>query len=253
MNDDVLDVRLDDNGQQEGPPAGPYPGNEGCAGPTGQASSHHGSWTWPVLGVLLVVLLIAPAAYMLFGSSSARARRHFLRGVALQTAGRFDEAVANFQVAMRLDSRLAAAGVRLGLCKLHLGSVSPDAAYLQRLVEEASRGPVAALDDADQAFLQALEMAQAAPPAIQFPDAEQPGLNKVKANAYAGLGLTRVLRAAGAIGAGRGSEALQLSSEALGYANSARSHDPMNLLASLVGSLAELIQTWARVSDLGML
>lgn len=252
MDDDVLDVRLEDEAGQQAPQA---EASHALAGGPGLAppASRHTFWGWPALGLLLVVLLIAPALYILLGSATARARRHFLRGVALQTAGRFDDAAAHFQAAMHLDRRLAAAGVRLGLCKLHLGSVSPDATYLQRLVEESSRGPVAALDEADQAFLRALEMAQAAPQAIEFPDAEQPGLNQVKANAYAGLGLTRVLRAAGAVSGGRGHEALQLSSEALGYVNSARSHDPTNLLAVAVGSLAELVQTWARASDLGLL
>lgn len=253
MDDDVLDVRLDDEDEQQTPLASPAYGSEGALVPSGQAPPQHGFWRWPVLSLLLVMLLIAPAVYILFGSPTARARRHFLRGVALQTAGRFDDAAAHFQAAMRLDRRLAAAGVRLGLCKLHLGSVGPDASFVRKLVEDASRGPVAALDEADQAFERALQMAEAAPAATRFPDAEQPGLNQVKANAYAGLALTRVLRAAGAVGAGRGEEALQLCSEALGYVNSARSHDPMNLLAGVVGSLAEFVQNLARISSLGLL
>jgi len=254
MGDEILDVRLDgeDGGGGSGPRRPGVPGGEDASPPV-PTSPHRASWAWPILSLLLVVLLIAPALYILVGSPTARARRHFLRGVFLQTSGRFDEAASHFETAMRLDRRLAAAGVRLGLCKLHLGSVRPDADYLRRLVEGASGGQVTALDEADRAFYEALQMAEAAPPALRFPDTDQPGLNQVKANAYAGLGLTRVLRAAGAIGAGRGYEALQLSSEALGYVEFARRYDPANMLASVVGGVAELVQTWARFSDMGLL
>ncbi|MGD9518276.1 MAG: hypothetical protein AB7W28_02080 [Armatimonadota bacterium] len=240
-DDDVLDVEI------EGPRATtPPPGQQQSISP------HVGgiSWRWPLLAVGLLLLVILPFLYMTFGSAQARARRHFLSGIALQTASRYEEAIAEFEKAIELDDRLAAAAVRLGLAQLHLGSPAPDARYIRELLQRAMHGDTGALDAADKAFQKALEMVQRVKPTGRFPDAAQPGANQVRANAHSGLGLTRVLRASAALGAGQVPQAKAWAEDAINHARLARSADPGNVLASIIDSLAELLLGYANLGEL---
>jgi len=242
-NPHLLDVELDGDDQ-------PAPGAVPPGQPPPPVGHGGGFWRWPLLSLVLVALILAPVVYLLVGSPKARARRHFLRGVALQTASRFEAAAREMEQALGLDDRLAAAGVRLGLARLHLGSPAPDVGFLKDLLQRAMRGDTGPLDQADAAFDQAIEMADRAPPGGRFPDAAQPGMAQVRANAYAGRGLTRVLRASAALGAGKADQAQAWCRDALEQARLARTSDPGNLLAPMVDSLAQLLLTYASFGDL---
>jgi hypothetical protein len=95
-------------------------------------------------------------------------------------------------------------------------------------------------------------MAQHVPEGRRFPDQAQPGVQHVRGNAHAGLGLTCVLRASAALGAGQAAQAKAWAREAIKNTEMARSEDPGNLLAPLVHSLAELVLTYADSGVLGI-
>lgn len=241
-DDAVLEVELDEGDRRRVPPH-PRPGGR---------ITRQGCRRWGLAAVGFALLLGLVAAYWLFGSPKARGRLHFVRGVALQTAGEYDEAIEQFRKAMQLDPTLAPAAVRLGLAILHLGSPVPDAAHMRHMVESAMHGDVAVLERADEAFKQAVEMAHRARSGRRFPDAAQPDVRHVLGNAHACLALTRVLRASAAIGAGKGDQAVAWLREANYEVSKAKEHDRGNVLADVVQALAELARAYALAVEMGL-
>ncbi len=238
-SDDILDVELDDSTAAEDTSAA-------APAPPPPAAAAESVWTWPLVATGIVILLLAPLLYYLLASPQARARRHFIRGVALQTAGQFDQASDEFRQAIDLDPTLAPAAVRLGLALLHLGGVAPDVSFTQEMLRRAMQGDTGPLDAADEAFRLALQMADAARPGRRFPDKAQPGTNSVRANAHACLGLTAVLRASAAIGASNSAAAVAWLREARLQCERATNYAPANPLAALVRSLAEMLSIYVQ-------